>query len=816
VNIFCEHCGGLTPSHATDCTSRSETNQEVDEFIESIELEREQRRRPTARPSNRLLFGKNKSDDGKSIRGTITWIAPGAQGIDGWKAGKIRTSEDVFKFVGSCSVKVGDTVRLHGAWEDDVARGRQFRVQYATAAIGNDVEAIRKLLEVDASFRQIGPKRAGYIADYLAETKLDLEEILEDPDTLTDLKHYARLTQEGVDCLVASWHQRREENLIKAELLSLGVPTRTVEHLWRSYGNFAAAAIKDNPYTLTETLDGFGIGEADKIALNVLKFDRADPRRLACGVVQTMRRSVIFKGHTWIGLKKLASLAVTELQIGRAGDHRKTAAVVDDMLAKGKLLTTQINGIDDLVVCEPRIFTDENKFVSLYNPETRLDPNPHFLAQPLEDGWHSNVGSFTPNEKQAEAVEAFSKHRLLALTGAAGCGKSACVTMLLSICAARNLTTSLAAPTGKAAKRLADLLARAGVKGFEPMTIHKMLGFQGDKWIYNEKNKLPSDVIIIDESSMIDLTLMARLIDAMKPSACLVLVGDHNQLPPIGPGAVLRDVIEGELCRVVRLQDVLRQAGALRRNATEVLKGVVMPTTVDEKLGIVTWTVEDKHKDPRQARDVIVNRYRELLTELGERGFLEVQVISPMYDGEVGIDALNKALRTVAHEVLYNGSCDPDRSITVGDKVIQTKNDYTVGLMNGDQGVVMDTSGFTSEKGRWEPGWTIRVQGATGPEEKQVPIARTEGFMLAYAISCHRFQGSEAEHVIGAVHSEHGYMLNRKLIYTMSTRASKTLLLVGDRKGLHEGARKDDTSYRRTLTAPTWLVERLAKDRSAV
>jgi len=322
--------------------------------------------------------------------------------------------------------------------------------------------------------------------------------------------------------------------------------------------------------------------------------------------------------------------------------------------------------------------------------------------------------------------------------------------------------------------------------------------------------------VIVDESSMIDLTLMARLIDAMKEGACLVLVGDHNQLPPIGPGAVLRDVIEGDLCRVVRLQDVLRQAGALRQNATEILKGVVMPTTTDEKLGVVTWEVEDKHKDTRSAREAIVNRYRKLLEELGERGFLEVQVISPMYDGEVGIDALNKALRAVAHEVLYGEPCDPERSITVGDKVIQTKNDYTVGLMNGDQGVVMDTSGFTGEKGRWEPGWTLRVQGSTGPEEKQVPLARTEGFMLAYAISCHRFQGSEAEHVIGAVHSEHGYMLNRKLIYTMATRASKTLFLVGDRKGLHEGARRDDTSYRRTLTSPSWLLERLAKDRSAV
>jgi exodeoxyribonuclease V alpha subunit len=345
-----------------------------------------------------------------------------------------------------------------------------------------------------------------------------------------------------------------------------------------------------------------------------------------------------------------------------------------------------------------------------------------------------------------------------------------------------------------------------------PQTIHKTLGYQGNKWTYNEKNKLPVDVLIVDESSMVDLDLMGRVIDALKPTTALVLVGDHNQLPPVGPGAVLQDVIEGELCRVIRLETVIRQAGVLKKNATELLRGVMNPTSRDENLGMDTWVVEDHHINPQSAHDAIAEHYRQRLTELGQRGLLEIQVISPQYDKTVGIDALNKTLRKIAHEILYHDTIDPARAIGVNDKVIQTKNDYQVGIMNGDQGVVVSTDGFVNEFGKWEPGWTVSMQRGGDREDVQVPIARVTGFMLAYAISCHRYQGSESEYVIGAVHSEHSYMLNRKLIYTMATRASRALVLIGDRKGLHDGTRKDDTSYRRTLSAPRWLLDRLAQD----
>lgn len=796
------------------------------------------------------------------LSGCVSWIAPGSQGVNNWRAGRIVNNDgETVKFVGSCLVKTGDSVRLHGLWEDDAKWGKQFRVSYATAAIGRNYDSIRKLFEADADFKQIGPKRAQYIVDFLRGQNLDLEDVLESEDLLEAMASEAKLPAQAIEHLVKSWAEKREENIAKAEMISLGVPATKLEPVWRAFGRFAVDTIRDNPYVLTEMIDGFGLAEADKIA-KALKLSDSDPRRIVCGVMNTMRREVVGNGHTWITRRKLSAETVRVLQIGRAGDHKKAADTLEDLLSKGRLKTMDLPGIDGELVCDPELHEHEKKFRATFSAAAKDKANPYFSATPpplpqaqaqrvvdyddghsyvpaapgapvvdvlkkqfgpLDTGWVERVSGsmsrperkFSPSQKQIDAVDAFAKWQFIALTGAAGTGKTACTTMMLKICEERNLHVALAAPTGKAAMRLNEMILKAQIASRPTAaTIHKLLGYQGERWTYNEKCKLPVDVLFIDECSMIDIVLMSRLIDALPSTASVVFIGDHNQLPPVGAGAVFRDMIESELCHVVRLETVFRQAGALRRNAAEVLRGVMTPSTTDD--GVETWRVEDEHKDPQGAHDAIVAHYRARLTEMGERGLLELQVLSPMYDGVVGITELNKSLRPVAHEILYGETVDPERTTCVGDKVIQTKNDYQVGIMNGDQGVVRSTNGFwNATMGRNEAGWVIEIMRGDQRDEIGVPLGRTSGFMLAYAISVHRFQGSEAEHVIGAMHSTHDHMLNRPLIYTTSTRASKTLTLVGDRKGLYDGAKKDNTAHRRTLTAPKWLVDRLAKDPAA-
>lgn len=773
------------------------------------------------RPLSSSLFSSAKTKD--VVSGSVTWIAPGSQGVNNWKAGRLVDGDgETVKFVGSCMVKVGDAVRLHGEWEDNEQWGRQFRVAYASAAIGRNYDAIRRLLETDDSFREIGPRRALYITDFLKDRRLDLEDVLESDELLSELAFAAKLPSEAVTHLVSSWSEKREENITKAELIGLGVPTNKLEVVWNAYRLMAVETVRNNPYVLTETIDGFSLADADKVA-KALHISESDPRRITCGIMSTMR-GIVGDGHTWVTRHKLGAETVRVLNIGRSGDHQRAKDAVAGLLEGGRLKSLELQGVDSEIVCQPDLLNHEQKFVVAFGPHAKDEANKWFASKPLTKdeiqaaAKHVNSAwgkPFEPSPKQIEAVEAFAAHRFMALTGAAGTGKSATVTMILKVCEDRELNVALAAPTGKAAMRLNELANRAKLTAAPTaMTIHKTLGYQGERWLYHEKNKLPVDVLIVDEFSMVDLPLMSRLLDALMPSTAVVLVGDHNQLPPVGPGAAFRDVIEGELCRVVRLDVVFRQAGALRRNAAEVLRGVMTPTTLDGE--VETWRVEDWHKDPQQAHDAIAARYRGLLEQLGERGLFEVQVLSPMYKGAVGIDMLNKTLRAIAHEILYSEHVDPDRAITVGDKVIQTKNDYQIGVMNGDQGIVKSTRGYRNdESGRNEAGWVVEIQRGDQTEEVNVPLNRTSGFMLAYAISVHRFQGSESEHVIGAVHSEHKHMLTRPLIYTTSTRASKTLTLVGDRDGLYEGAKRADSAHRRTLTAPRWLIDRIRQDRSA-
>lgn len=383
--------------------------------------------------------------------------------------------------------------------------------------------------------------------------------------------------------------------------------------------------------------------------------------------------------------------------------------------------------------------------------------------------------------------------RISLITGPAGTGKTHVIRKCVEAFEAQGLAVVLAAPTGKAAKRLEQ------VTGRRARTIHRLLGFNGDEWIRNSENPLDVDVVIVDEVSMCDSALMYHLMSAIEFSRTrLVLAGDHNQLPPVGPGNVLRDILNLKLTPFTVLDEVVRQAGPLRHNSLEILNGRVRglrkedPRTPD-------WIVLPSHDDPDDALNYLLHLHEAVLKErLGYDLLKDVQVLSPQRSGVLGVENLNVALQTVLQRKLYHRDIPPVPAnrrppLYPGDKVMQVKNDYDIDVMNGH-------IGFVVESNPKEKHWVVDFEDR-GPVE--LDEQKIQHVVLAYACTIHKFQGSEVPCALCVVHSSHSYMLHRNLFYTAVTRARERAIILGDVRGIHRAARIHKVDDRQTVLAAT-------------
>lgn len=762
------------------------------------------------------MFSHRSMEDLKSIRGEVKHLNRRPAGMDPaavWSAGKIWTTEDgPVSFIGSITVKEGDHVKLVGKWEDGGPKfGMQFRAVFSTPAM--DSAALQKVIERDERFRSIGPVRSKKITEYLDRKNLDLGEVLRDEQLIQEMRTAASLTREGIESLRQFWIPLEEEHTVKASLISLGVPPKVIEKVWSVYGSSAISILKNNPYDMVESVNGFTLVVADEIALKKMGILPTDARRIRCGISRALD-AIRDDGHTWITLDKLMNAAASSKVLNVLSlDGRRAVKREMDLLIKDGYYPTKVIPVFGEVICPQDLLSAEEVILKHFSVENKNLSNYNVVSR-LRDGWFDDVVksmrstdgvSRTPSDEQRAAVEAFVNHKCMVITGPAGSGKTFVISMIVSLCRMLKLQVAMAAPTGKAAKRMIEMIMKNGVdvKGIQdPKTIHLMLGYNGTTFSGAEIN---TDVLIIDESSMVDVSLMANVLRVLKSSTSLVMVGDHNQLPSVGPGAVLRDLVEGELVHVSRLGTVFRNAGPIRTNAAEIIsRGIMRPTTIDASSGEATWELHDRLGVPKDAGAALVKRYRELLSKLGEPGLFDIQVLGAEYDpDQIGITALNQQLRIVAHEVLYGGidHHDPENfeRPTVGDKVMQTRNNYKIGVMNGDQGVIVATQ-FFDDQGNVTPGWVLKVQTGSGQTGTiNVPKSMTMDFVLSYAISTHRFQGSEAPYILCMLHGNQR-SLNRTLVYTMSTRASKKVFFVGDYRGVHDSVRKANEKWRRTLT----------------
>jgi exodeoxyribonuclease V alpha subunit len=415
--------------------------------------------------------------------------------------------------------------------------------------------------------------------------------------------------------------------------------------------------------------------------------------------------------------------------------------------------------------------------------------NPHFDG---EDDLQALISHVAPqlNEGQRAAVLTVLENSISLISGGAGSGKTFTVSAVTDIFEEHDLRVVLAAPTGKAAKRLEQVV------GHSASTIHRLLGFNGKTYVRGPEDPIDADVIIIDEVSMVDIPLawhLFRTIDLERTA--VVLVGDHNQLPPVGPGNLLRDLTQSRAVPMVLLDTVVRQAGVLKENSIAVLGGEIRKTSDPEDSGRRAWYVVDQFTDQSDAQRFLLELFGNVLDErLSFHLRDDVQVLTPTHKGPLGTRALNAELQRLIQKKLWSVEAPvpkPGRrpKFLVHDKVIQTRNNYELGVMNGAMGKV-------TRIGR-DGSMTIEFDGVPVDIESGSP--NLQDLQLAYALTIHKAQGSEFPCAIVVVHKAHSFMHHRNLLYTGVTRARKTAVIIGDRWGMQNCARKRRQDERKTF-----------------
>jgi exodeoxyribonuclease V alpha subunit len=415
--------------------------------------------------------------------------------------------------------------------------------------------------------------------------------------------------------------------------------------------------------------------------------------------------------------------------------------------------------------------------------------NPHFDG---EDDLQPMISLIAPQllEGQRSAVLAALTHAITLISGGAGSGKSYTVSAITNICEEADLHVILAAPTGKAAKRLEE------VSGRRAGTIHRLLGFNGKDFARGPEDPLDTDVVIVDEVSMVDIPLAWQLFRSIDlDRTAVVLVGDHNQLPPVGPGNLLRDLVQTRAVPTVVLDKVVRQAGVLKENSTAVLRGEVHKTSEAEASGRRPWYLVDQFTDQWDAQRFLLEMFENVLHErLGFDLVNDVQVLTPTHKGPLGTRDLNRELQRLIQQKLWGVEvpvipAGRKPKLFPRDKVIQTRNNYELGVMNGAVGVVTNVARDGS--------LSIEFDGM--PVEIESGSPNLYDIQLAYALTIHKTQGSEFPCAVVIVHKSHAFMHHRNLFYTGVTRAKETAVVIGDRWGISNCARKRHVDQRKTF-----------------
>ncbi|MFN8441092.1 MAG: ATP-dependent RecD-like DNA helicase [Caldilineaceae bacterium] len=733
-------------------------------------------------------------------------------------------------------INVGESLELHGKWTIHGDYGKQFVVERMRAVLPATIAGMEKYLG-SGLIKGIGPVMAKRIVNTFGASTLDVIE--QSPDRLLETPGIGR---KRVQMIIAAWAEQRAIKEVMIFLQSNGVSTSLATKIYKNYGDQSIAIVKDDPYRLARDIYGIGFLTADKIAQS-LGLPPDAPQRIAAGVAYTLSQASD-EGHVYLPMWELIKqtgelISVPPTQIGSAIITLQTTEQVKidketGRQEEGENVQSPISNLQSPV---PQLVAESGQLYSaatVAEVDALLKEDPPIYLTPLfysEQGvanrlrrlvmqgeerfelftqynfeWESTLAQLEQAvgiqlaTQQRQAIQAAMTNRLTVLTGGPGTGKTTCVRSILQLCERVNRRAVLAAPTGRAAKRLAETTGR------EAKTIHRLLEFkpaEGMQFQRNEENPLEGDLLIVDEASMLDLVLTNHLLKAVPPGMHLLLVGDVDQLPSVGAGNVLKDVINAiedtgqsdkairnpqsaiRNSSVVRLQTIFRQdAGSyIITNAHRINQGQMPVIDNDHATDFFLFKTEEPERAAQLCVELVQTRIpRRFAIPTGD-----IQVLCPMHRGVVGVGALNEAIQAALNPFSEN---KPEKRIgsrayRVGDRVMQIRNNYDKEVYNGDIGIITQVD-VELQKVK------VNLDGRA----IEYDFLELDELTHAFAMSIHKAQGSEYPAVVIPVLTTHYMMLQRNLLYTAVTRAKRLVVLVGQPKAISMAVRNDKVAER--------------------
>ncbi|MCY4287202.1 MAG: ATP-dependent RecD-like DNA helicase [Aestuariivita sp.] len=691
---------------------------------------------------------------------------------------KARGRRELITIVGhTAMISAGEWVTASGFWQNDRNHGFQFKAHFLQTSSPATTEGIQKYLG-SGMIPGIGPVYAKCLVDAFGMEVFDVIETM--PERLREVEGIGPKRAEKI---IESWQDQKVIREIMIFMHQHGVGTALSARIFKTYGTDAVQVMSENPYRLAKDIRGIGFRTADTIA-EKLGIEKNAMIRISSGISYALSEATN-DGHCGLPSNKLIELAETLLEVSR----EYVEAGLTQQLNEREVIADNVGGtkcifLSRLHFAERAIAQDIKRIRAGQLPWRQIDSE---KAIP----WIEKKTELKLATSQKAAIRLALKSKVVVITGGPGVGKTTIVNAILRILNAKSMKLKLCAPTGRAAKRMYE------ATGKEAKTIHRLLEFDPSSFGFkrNSRNPLRCDLLVVDEASMVDVRLMQSLLDAIPSSAALLIVGDIDQLPSVGPGQVLADIIDSKAVPVVRLTEVFRQAAQSQiiTTAHAINAGRLPNLKAPEKLA-------DFYFVPAEEPDRAVTKIIELVTHRIPSRFSlnpinDIQILCPMNRGGIGAQSLNVDLQAVLNPKPAATIRRFGTTFAAGDRVMQIQNDYEKDVYNGDIGMIERVDPEQGELSVDFDGRSV-VFG----------LAELDTLVLAYATTIHKSQGSEYPAVVIPVMTQHYPMLQRNLIYTGVTRGKKLVIVVGQKKALAIAIRRA-TGSRRWSKLNEWLAD---------